>query len=80
MRTILDINDAALAELRAKAAVEGKPFKKLVNETLRLGMAAKSPKPMRFRVIPLNPSIKPAYLGLSMNQLYDPLEAETHRP
>lgn len=80
MRTTLDINDATLAELRAKAAAEGKPFKKLINETLQLGLAAKSRKPARFQVIPLNPGIKPAYQGLSMNQLYDQLEAETPRP
>ena len=80
MRTTFDINDAILAELRARAAAEGKPFKRLVNETLQLGLAAKSRKTARFRVKPLNPGIKPAYQGLSMNQLYDQLEAETLRP
>jgi hypothetical protein len=80
MRTTLDINDATLAELRAKAMAEGKPFKKLINETLQLGLAAKSRKSGRFQVKPLNPGIKPAYQGLSMNQLYDQLEAETPRP
>lgn len=80
MRTTLDINDAILAELRAKAGAEGKSFKRLINETLQLGLAAKSRKSARFRVKPLNPGIKPAYQGLSMNQLYDQLEAETLRP
>ena len=74
MRTTLDINDATLAELRARAAAEGKPFKKLINETRQIGLAAKSRKSVRFRVKPLNPGIKPDYHGLSMNTLFDALE------
>lgn len=80
MRTTLDISDATLAELRSKAEAEGRPFKAVVEETLQVGLSARRVAPRRFKVMPLNPGIKPAYRGLSMNQLYDQLEAEETKP
>jgi hypothetical protein len=42
MRTTLTINDDILDQLKAVAAKErGKPFKEVVNETLRLGLKAR---------------------------------------
>lgn len=42
MRTTLTINDDILDQLKAEAAKEkGKPFKEVVNETLRLGLRAR---------------------------------------
>ena len=42
MRTTLTINDDILDQLKAEAAKEkGKPFKDVVNETLRLGLRAR---------------------------------------
>ncbi len=38
MRTTLTINDALLRQLRQKALDSGKPFKQVVNETLRAGL------------------------------------------
>jgi hypothetical protein len=80
VRTTLDISDATLRELRRRAADEGRPFKAVVEEALQAGLAARRRHRRRFRVVPLNPGIKPAYRALSMNQLYDQLEAERMRP
>ena len=38
MRTTLTIDDALLRQLRQKALDSGKPFKQVVNETLRAGL------------------------------------------
>lgn len=48
MRTTLTINDDILDQLRAEAAKgTGKPFKEVVNETLRLGLRARREMPER---------------------------------
>ena len=75
MRTTVDISDAVLAELRAKASAEGRSIKVVIEETLQLGLAARGKRAGKFRVKPLNPGIKPAFRAVSMNQLYDQLEA-----
>jgi hypothetical protein len=38
MRTTLTIDDALLRQLRQKALDSGKPFKQVVNDTLRAGL------------------------------------------
>jgi len=78
MRTTLNISDAILVELRRRAAERRRPFRQIVEETLQLGLAAKGApgKPVR---VPTHPvGVKAAYRGVSMNQLYDQLEAEDH--
>ena len=53
MRTTLTINDDILDQLKAEAAKEkGKPFKEVVNETLRLGLRARraGTRKMEFRI------------------------------
>jgi hypothetical protein len=78
MRTTIDISDALLAELRQRAAKTGQPFRKVVEEALQLGLAGKA-KATRKPSLPTYPvGIKPAYRGVSLNQLYDQLEAESH--
>lgn len=51
MRTTLTIDDALLKQLRQKALDSGRPFKQVVNDTLRAGLnQASSPRrePYRF--------------------------------
>jgi hypothetical protein len=48
MRTTLTIDDGLLRQLRQKALDSGKPFKQVVNETLRAGLHQ-----------PLNPAREP---------------------
>ena len=43
MRTTLTIDDALLRQLRQKALDTGKPFKQVVNETLRAGLSETAP-------------------------------------
>lgn len=79
MRTTLDINDALLRELRRRAAATGRPFRGVVEEALAVGLAAGS-KPVRqksFRVRPHALGLKHGFRGISLNQLYDQIEAET---
>ena len=77
MRTTIDINDALLRDLRQIAAEQRKPFRRVVEETLQKGMCNKvsdvSP-PVSIPVYDLG--LKAAYRGMSLNQLYDQLEAE----
>lgn len=58
MRTTLTIEDRIARELKAIAHRSGKPFKDVVNETLRAGLGAADAKPRakRYRV-------RPAHLG-----------------
>jgi hypothetical protein len=77
MRTTLNINDALLDELKERARQDKRPMTKIVEETLRKGLSATSPtsapkKSIRTYAV----GIKPAYQGMSMNQLYDQLESE----
>lgn len=78
MRTTINISDALLSELRRKAAESRRPFRHVLEETLQRGLAAtpESRKPVRVPTYPVG--VKSAYRGVSMNQLYDQLEAEDH--
>jgi len=78
MRTTLDISDATLRLLRERARAAGRPFKEVVEESLRLGLSVMNrpgaAKP--FRVEAHDLGLKPGFGGTSLNQLYDQLEAE----
>jgi hypothetical protein len=56
MRTTLTIDDGIAKALKDLAHRSGKPFKQVVNETLRAGLAAGTPRRKPYRV-------KPAALG-----------------
>ncbi|MCC5807019.1 MAG: hypothetical protein JJU00_11890 [Opitutales bacterium] len=80
MRTTIDISDALLAELRQRAADTRRPFRAVVEDTLQAGLAGAgsartSSSPPKLKSYPLG--IKAAYRGVSLNQLYDQLEAES---
>jgi hypothetical protein len=78
MRTTLDINDAVLRDLRARAREKGCPFRQVVEDALALGLAqeSKGGSRRRFEVKPHRLGLKPGFGGVSLNQLYDQLEAE----
>jgi hypothetical protein len=77
MRTTLNISDALLAELRSRANETGRPMNATIEEVLQRGLSAEAPqrKPAKGRTFRIG--VKPAYLGMSMNQIYDQLEAES---
>lgn len=58
MRTTLTLDEDVAARLKAEARRTGKPFKELVNESLRAGLAQKRARPAAARF-----SIKPRDLG-----------------
>ena len=47
MRTILTLDDDVAAKLKEEARATGKPLKEVVNESIRLGLQAKTQKPKR---------------------------------
>lgn len=77
MRTTLNISDALLDELKERARRNKRPMTKVVEETLRKGLSVDTSPPSKKRKIRTHAvGIKPAYRGMSMNQLYDQLESE----
>ena len=70
-----------MEELRARAAETGETFRQVLEKTLRLGLGAGRASPRRepFRVRPHPLGLKPGFHGVSLNQLYDQLEAEEGR-
>lgn len=70
MRSTLTIDDDIAALIEAEVRRSGKPYKAVVNELLKLGLAnLRKPKPRRtFKV-------KPRALGLPMGGNYDNIEA-----
>ena len=77
MRTTLTLDDDLAAALKEQARLLDKPFKQVVNDALRRGMA---PTPTedrpRFRIRPLPGGFAPGVDHLRLNQLYDQLEVE----
>ena len=74
MRTTLTLDEDVAAKLKAEARRSGKPFKDVVNEMLRNGLASRSPAPPRapFRVEVRDLGhVKP---GLSLDNIGDALE------
>ena len=78
MRTTININDAILRELREQARNRDCSFREVVEKALSLGLSQweKADRKTRFRVKPHDVGIKPGFRGVSLNQLYDQLEAE----
>ena len=78
MRTTLTLDDDVADFLRAQSRLQDKPFKQVVNEVLRRGMApaARGPDRPRFRITPNRSGLVPGVDPLRLNQLNDQLEAE----
>ncbi len=80
MRTTLNINDALLRELKHRAREERRPLTKVVNEVLQRGLGHAPQKRPVVKLPVFDLKIKDAYRGMSLNQLYDQLEAEPNDP
>ena len=77
VRTTINISDAILSELHERARQRRRPFREILKETIQLGLSAtpaSCEQPVRIETYRVG--IKSAYRGLSMNQLYDQIEAE----
>lgn len=77
VRTTININDALLEDLKKRAREEGRPMTRVVEDALQRGLSAGRIGKGKKRTVQAFPvGIKSAYRGMSMNQLYDQLEAD----
>ena len=78
MRTTLTLDDDLADALKERARLLDKPFKQVVNDTLRRGLspaAIQEDRPV-FVVKPNHSGFKPGIDPLRLNQLNDELEVE----
>jgi hypothetical protein len=82
MRTTLTLDDDVATKLRAEARRGGRPFRDVVNETLRRGLASRRPAASRqtFKIAPRDlGNLRP---GLSLDnvaEVIDQMEGSLHR-
>ena len=78
MRTTLTLDDDVADFLKEQSRFHNKPFKQVVNEVLRRGMAPnlKKSAPPKFKIIPNRSKLFPGVDPRKLNQLNDQLEAE----
>ena len=77
MRTTLTLDNDIADSLREQARLLDRPFKQVVNDTLRRGMSpvVQEDRPV-FRVVPLSGGFRPGVDLLKLNQLNDELETQ----
>ena len=75
MRTTLTLDDDIAAALKEQARLLDKPFRQVVNDALRRGMAP-TPRTDRpaYRIKPLNSAFNPGIDTRRLNQLNDELQ------
>jgi hypothetical protein len=78
MRTTLTLDPDVARLLEEEAHRQRKPFKQVVNEAIRRGLAPgpTASRPARFRVRPHKTTLRPGIDGGSLNRLADELEDE----
>ena len=77
MRTTLTLDDDVANYLKEQSLLLNKPFKQVVNDTLRRGMSPAGPtKRPKFKVKPFSSGLNPGVDPTKLNQLYDQLEVE----
>lgn len=77
MRTTLTLEDDLAAHLKARAEELGVPFKQIVNQVIREGLAEPKPAGAVPRTEPHAFGFKPGLDLDKMNQIVDQLEAES---
>ena len=79
MRTTLTLDPDIFFSLKETARREGKPFKEVVNEKLRIGLNPSPAQPgneKKFKVVPKHCGFRPGIDTARLNQISDELEAE----
>ena len=78
MRTTLTLDEDVADFLKMQCRLQGKPFKQVVNDVLRRGMAPSSNRPEQptFRVVANRSGLVPGVDPLRLNELNDALEIE----
>jgi hypothetical protein len=69
MRTTLNISDALLEELREQSQRTGRTLRQVTEDALRRGLSSQDAPARKVRITPFRVGVKPAYRGMSMNQL-----------
>jgi hypothetical protein len=81
VRTTLTLDDDVAARLQEEARREGRTFKEVVNETIRLGLAktqaARSAPP--FKVVPKDMQLRPGLNLDNIEELLDLIEGPMRR-
>ncbi len=78
----MSIDDDLLTRLREEAERRKRPLRAVANEALRAGLTrlAEAADYRPFEVRPYRLGLKPGFRGMSLNQLYDQIEAESVDP
>ncbi len=81
VRTTLTLDDDVAAKLRAEARRLGKPFKQIVNDSLRLGLNVRSKAtpapPFKVKARPLG--LRPGFSYDNVWELIEQIEGPSHR-
>jgi hypothetical protein len=78
MRTTLTLDPDVARLLEEEAHRQRKPFKQVVNEAIRRGLApAPGKRPTRYRVRPHKTTLQPGVDGDALNRLADELEVDS---
>ena len=72
----MNISDAVLQELRTLSESTRRPFRAVVEETIQRGLSREHGGRRKISITPHPVGVKPALRGMSMNQLFDQIEAE----
>jgi hypothetical protein len=78
MRTTVTLDDDLATQLQDLSARLRKPFKTVINDTIRKGLDAsgKQPKIKPFKIKSWNLKLRPGYEGVNFNHLATELEDE----
>jgi hypothetical protein len=77
MRITLTLDDDLADTLKQRAKLLDVPFKQVVNDALRRGLAPEAPEDRpAFRIRPLRGGFRPGIDPMKLNQLNDQLEVE----
>lgn len=78
MRTTLTLDDDVAEFLKEQSRIQNKPFKQIVNETVRRGMSpdVKAHRKPRFKIAPNRGQLVAGVDPLRLNQVNDEIETE----
>jgi hypothetical protein len=81
MRTTLTLDEDVAAKLRAEVKRSGGPFRKVVNETLRRGLASQrtTVRQPLFKVVPRDLGLRPGLSLDNIGELIEQIEGPLHR-
>jgi len=79
VRTTLTLDDDVAAKLKAAVRRSGKPFRDVVNETLRRGLTVPRAARAPFRIQPRSLGVRPGIQIDNVGDLLEQIEGSRHR-